>query len=78
MEKKRDEKVEEQEDMVFGDNNVATHMSEDALKEREESFKANPDNEDSVIEGAQKTREKLNEKLNQVRNYGLDARELPM
>lgn len=68
------------EDQVFGDNNQPATIN---IAEREENLE-NLDEEDTarrtrdIIGEANSARDRLNRQKNEVRNYGEDAREIPM
>jgi len=75
-------KVNNDEDQIFGDNNQPTHMTDAAIREREESAEVDPESGErryrDIAGEASSTRRKLNEKLNEVRDHGADARETPI
>ncbi len=70
------------EDQIFGDNNQPAPMSEQAIEEREKSAELDPESGErryrDIAGEASTTRRKLNEKMNEVRDHGADARETPI
>jgi len=75
-------KVNNDEDQAFGDNNQPAHMTDAAIREREKNAEQDSESGErryrDIAGEAGSTRRKLNEKLNEVRDHGADARETPI
>ena len=65
------------EDQIFGNNDQVARIN---IEERNKDLEGENESERtrSIIRESDKIREKLNEKKNQVRDYGADSREVPM
>lgn len=66
-------------DQVFGDNDKVARINiEERNKNIENLDEDTAERTRNVLNEAKKTRDKLNEKMNEVRDYGADARETPL
>ncbi|WP_029902329.1 hypothetical protein [Prevotella sp. 10(H)] len=75
--KEREEITHQDADQVFGDNNHATRIK--ASERNEDETDEDPARRTrDILKEARETREKLNRQSNEVRDYGLDARETPL